>query len=86
MILRMNKDTLEAIYSQTLRNRKEVEASDNCGCADCCRIFPAAEVVDWADENQTGICPYCGTDAIVGDAAGWQLTTELLEELNELYF
>lgn len=82
----MNKDTLETIYSHTLRNRKELEASCNCGCAGCRTIFPAAETVDWVDEGQTGICPYCGTDALVGDAAGWQLTTELLEELNDLYF
>ena len=79
-------DTLMAIYAHTLRNRKVLEASRLCGCADCRRVFPAAEVAHWADDGQTGICPYCGTDALVGDAAGWPLTTELLEELNNLYF
>lgn len=74
------------IYSHTLRNRPEVEASRNCGCIDCCRIFPTAEIADWADDGQTAVCPYCGTDAILGEAAGWQLTDGLLEKLNQIYF
>lgn len=36
-----------------------------CGCFHCLTVFPAAEVIDWADDGNTPLCPYCGSDAVV---------------------
>ena len=36
-----------------------------CSCFHCLTIFAAAEVVDWIDDGNTPLCPYCGSDALV---------------------
>jgi hypothetical protein len=36
-----------------------------CGCFCCLQTFPAAEVVDWIDDGETPLCPYCGIDAVL---------------------
>ena len=82
----MDDRTIKSIYSHTLRNRQEVLASVNCGCIACLCLFPASDVVAWADKGETAICPFCGIDAVLGDATGWGITPELLAELNEVYF
>ena len=35
-----------------------------CGCFQCLSVFPAAEVVDWIDDGNTPLCPYCESDAL----------------------
>lgn len=82
----MTKEQIEAAYAHTIRNRSEILPSRNCCCIDCRRIFPAREVVDWIDDGQTAMCPYCDTDAVIGDASGYQLTDEFINTLHNEYF
>lgn len=60
-------------------------------------MYSPAEIVDWIDpapgmvaelgrRGQTGLCPYCGVDAVIGDAAGYPLTTEFLEAMRAQWF
>lgn len=79
-------ELLEAAHRHTIRNRSEIERSQNCGCTCCERIFPAAEVEEYIDNGTTAMCPYCSCDALVGDAAGFGLTADLLHQLNKHYF
>lgn len=79
-------ETLRDAHRHTLHNRLEIEASQLCGCCACMTIYPAADIVVWADGGVTAICPLCGTDAVIGDAAPPALTTGLLADLNRLYF
>jgi hypothetical protein len=36
-----------------------------CGCFCCLQTFAAAEVIDWIDDGDTPICPYCGIAAVL---------------------
>lgn len=36
-----------------------------CGCFHCLRVYDAAEVIDWIDDGETPLCPYCGVDAVM---------------------
>lgn len=67
-------------------NRGEVERSVKCGCACCCAVFEAGEVADYTDGGTTAICPYCFTDAVIGDACGVELGEEWLEGLRREWF
>lgn len=86
----MNKNTdalmLETAHSHTLRNRSEIERSQNCACICCKHIFQATEVKNYIDNDSTALCPYCDCDAVLADAAGFKLTPQLLRQLNEYYF
>jgi hypothetical protein len=80
---------LLAAYRHTTKNRAEIEASTACGCCYCMQIFPADEIVAWAglDFSQldnpdaadaTAVCPRCGSEAVIGDRAGFPITPAFL--------
>ncbi len=37
----------------------------NCGCFCCLQTFAAADVIDWIDDGDTPLCPYCGIAAVL---------------------
>ena len=81
---------LKAIYSHSIRNEESILNSDFCGCFHCISIFPAvdvksAEFIIEKDGSRTEICPICGIDSVLGDASV-EITAEILESLNGLYF
>jgi len=76
----------EELYEHSMGNRAEVEASALCGCFFCKAIFAAAEVTEYYEEEETALCPQCGFDAVIGSAAGAEITSELLGKMQKLYF
>jgi len=84
------KETLRKKWyrERTTANRAEIEKSKKCGCASCMEIFDASEVEEYIhdEKGDTAVCPYCFTDAVIGDGCGCQITTILLEELNKKWF
>ena len=63
-------DHLKDGYLHTIYNREEINNSRTCACISCMRFFKPDEIEAYADKGETGICPYCGVDAIIGDASG----------------
>ena len=83
-------DALKAVYSHSIRNEESINNSDFCGCFHCISIFPVADVklsdlIIEKDGFKTAICPICGIDSVIGDASV-EITAEILEALNGLYF
>ena len=75
-----------ALNRQTGFNRPLLESSDECGCFYCGRRFPTALVEDWMaepGEEDTGLCPYCGEDALVVGTEECPLGTALLARMYE---
>lgn len=62
----------------------------HCGCFYCKSIYSASEVKEWCDNDgrgdKTALCPKCGIDSVLGDATFVELTPELLELMNILFF
>lgn len=50
---------------QSMKNRKLLEATNECGCYSCLKIFETKLIKNWTDQNQTAICPFCGTDSVI---------------------
>src|SRR5262245_61383993 len=74
------------LHAHTRRNREEIEKSKMCGCCYCLAIFPAVDIIEYVDvDASTAVCPLCGIDAVVPDAAG-QVNTSVLRDLCERYF
>jgi hypothetical protein len=88
---------LEA-HRHTSKNRAELESSRLCGCCNCIGIFQTTEIVAWTglDIDQldnpetaggdTALCPRCGSEALIGDQAGHQLTPDFLNRMNQAWF
>jgi hypothetical protein len=80
--------TLEAylLPQHTHHNRAEIQNGGLCGCIYCEQTFPQGEIRSWVNAGTTAICPRCGTAAVVGSGAGFQLTPELLRRAHQMLF
>lgn len=88
---------LEA-HTHTTNNRLELEASKLCGCCSCIAVFPTDEIVAWTGlevssldnpdtaSADTALCPRCGSEALIADQAGHQLTPDFLNRMNQAWF
>lgn len=67
-------------------NKKQLLKAKSCGCFYCLKIFDPKLIVDWCDDNQTAICPYCGIDSIIYDSEVYPVTKPLLEQMRKHWF
>jgi hypothetical protein len=77
------------LHRHTRANRMELEASEVCGCIACERIYFPREIVGWLEDesgNETGLCPHCGVDAVVGSASGIPIMPGVLRRAHERWF
>lgn len=85
--MQTREDALKDATVFSIHNREEIEASTECGCYCCQRIFPSTAIEKWTDNGTTAICPYCGTDAVIPNIRGIiRVTPTLLTALNQKYF
>lgn len=81
------EDVLKDAYIYNCDHRAELEATEQCGCYYCKRIFSPSEIEEWTHGNETAICPYCGVDSVIPNVPGVvKITPELLSKLNKKYF
>ncbi len=66
---------------------KDTLIHDNvCGCFDCLKIFDPCEIKMWIEEGSgTAICPYCGTDTIIGESSGYPISKIFLKQLKKYW-
>ena len=68
-------------------HKDELQKDKICGCFYCLKIFSPTEIVQWIqDKKGTAICPYCGTDAVMGEHSGYPITKEFLARMNKYWF
>ena len=81
---------LAAAHAAAIQNRPTLARSTVVGCFGCLATFPPSAITRWADGNrfpiQTGICPNCSVDALLGDAGGFPPTPEFLARMQAAYF
>lgn len=81
-------DRLRAAEAVTCRHRELVLASKRWGCCYCLAIFSPGEIREWIPEPRpkgkrleravTALCPRCGIDIVLPEAAGFPLTRSFL--------
>ncbi len=78
-----------AFNRQTAFNRPQVEHARACGCFRCGSVFDGHDVTSWLKEDDgedTALCPYCKTDAVVVGMNEFPLSTALLSVLYKHWF
>jgi hypothetical protein len=79
------KANLALHHKKTRLNRSSLVKSASCGCFYCFSEFLFDQIVEWIDDHETALCPYCGVDAVLG--FGTQNTDqELLHEMHDRWF
>jgi len=89
---------LLAAYRHVSNNWAQIGASQRCGCCSCMQIFAPDEIVAWAGldlnnvddpkavNEQTALCPRCGSEAVIGDKSGYPINAQFLGLMNEAWF
>jgi hypothetical protein len=72
-------------HTHSSKHRQELEGSARCGCYFCFRTFAPAEIKTWVDAKQTALCPFCGIDSVLGDAA-CQIGDRFLRRMHQHHF
>ncbi len=80
------EDKLKDLHLHTSLNADEIKAGKECGCIYCQRIFPTDEVVDFVDEGEAALCPYCDIDAVIVAGPNVEVSKEILTALHKKYF
>ena len=69
-----------------MKNKNIIKQSSSVGCYHCCKIFDPKEVTEYTDNNETGICPHCLADCLVGDKCGFVLDENILIKAKKCWF
>ncbi len=80
------EEKLKALYRHCSLNASEIKPGKECGCFFCLRIFPADEIVEFVDDDQTALCPYCDIDSVIVAGPEVEISKEILAKLNKKYF
>lgn len=67
-------------------HRKQIAASEVCGCFYCLSTFPPAKIEHWLANEGTALCPECSVDSIIGSASGFPITREFLQTMHDHWF
>lgn len=69
-------------------HREILEQDSKCGCFYCLEIFHPSEIKEWldCDKGHTALCPYCGTDSVIGESSGYPITKEFLKKMKNYWF
>lgn len=68
------------------RNRNGLKKDTICGCFYCLKIFNPEEIIEWLDDENTAVCPYCGIDSIIGESSEFKITNMFLSEMHKRWF
>ena len=80
------EEELSAARRVSWRHRAQVEAAPRCGCFYCLAVFAPGEIGKWVDEGDTAVCPRCGIDSVIPEAAGISLRPALLQAMRRRWF
>lgn len=67
-------------------HRDQLAASTQAGCFHCGAMFAPSMIARWIDGDITALCPRCGIDSVIGDAAGFPIDRELLARMQAMWF
>lgn len=83
----MNEPTDITAHKHSIRNRRELEASECCGCFYCLAIFKSEEIERWLNEGDgTALCPHCQIDSVIGSASGYPICPDFLKQMHNHWF
>lgn len=78
------EDRFRAAWEASYHAWAFMDDSRRCGCYCCARTFPATAVETCAGGD--AICPNCGIDSVLPDAAGFPLDRDFLLAMRQRWF
>lgn len=70
----------------TIKNKKSIEESEFAGCCKCLNIFSTKDIINWTDNFETALCPFCNEDCVIAQSHGILLDEKTLKEMQLYWF
>ena len=70
----------------SIRNRDGLLPGTQAACYHCLNVFPAEEVTEFTDAEETALCPKCGIDAVLPQHAGYSFEKDNLIRMRAFWF
>lgn len=77
---------LERLHAFSSHNRSFVSTSNKCYCFYCQSCMAPDEIIDYADNEQTAVCPKCNTDAIIPDSIDEVVDENIISQMHAYWF
>lgn len=87
--MRLSKERvkeLKEIAKGSFKNREALEKNEVCVCYHCMSIFPTSFIKEWADGQQTALCPHCEIDSVLAEGVSGELLVQLIVDMNYMSF
>lgn len=86
-----SESDIQPAHRHSIRNRREVLASEICACFYCLALFEPSKIGSWvsdgpSEDDDTALCPCCTIDSVIGSASGIPLTAEFLCRMKQHWF
>ena len=78
-----------AAHIKATMNETMIESSNLCACFHCRNFFVPTQTKEWIEDihnEKTALCPYCGSDSVVGDEMDYPLSEELIRKMHIYWF
>ena len=91
-IMRRKKEPVPdyiAAHITATTNETMIKNSKMCACFHCRNFFVPVQIKEWIEDihsEKTALCPYCGSDSVVGDDMKYPLTEELIQAMHDYWF
>jgi ssDNA-binding Zn-finger/Zn-ribbon topoisomerase 1 len=78
-------DQGELIAAHIFCDNHRGDLQGQCGCFYCQQTFPASEITEWIDGEQSALCPKCGIDSVL-PSTKTRIDAEFLEAMYDKWF
>jgi len=77
-----SEEVLRLVHIASWKSRHKIEREGTASCFHCKKKMKVEEVVDWLDDELTGMCPHCGIDSLLPG----EVSDELLSAMKKKWF
>jgi len=82
----MKQSVIKNTPLYSMKNKKFIENSKDCGCYSCLALFPATEINEWTDSGLTALCPKCKVDSVLPEVEGLEITLDNMKIFHKYWF
>ncbi len=89
----LSERQLIELHKLCSRHKALLKATNLCGSFHCHRDFFVEEIMEWADKQQTAVCPWCHIDAVMplkavllSDGSEVVIGLKVLYQMDEHFF
>lgn len=80
------KDLLEKLHTRASNNKELIMNANKVYCFHCKKEMSYKDIVEYIDNDSTGICPYCGVDSLLPDSMDELKDEEIINDMNRYWF